>query len=445
MIRMRMSRSQWVGSAMTLAWLALPGGSAQALEPTQVFEKVSPSVWVVRTFDAEDRPVGQGSAVVIGPGRLVTNCHVLAKSKMVMVRRTNVMYEAKLEHADAPRDLCLLTVANFTAPAVAVRSVKELKVGERAYAIGNPQGFEVTLSEGLISGLRGELPGLPVDQGGSEVIQTTAPISPGSSGGGLFDAEGRLVGITSLIRRDAQNINIALPADWLAEVPDRARTALARHASGAADTEAASAAPPGYPAAGTTWVYEYIERFFSRQKVNLTVHVVRVHDAIVEETVTTSAGGGAAARRLVNARDAQFLEHALGSSGALVEFAPYLLAGSKGQAPTDVPSAAGYPLGGGGLPGWVVSTQVHDWEQVRVPAGTFRALRIEAVGRRSANFSARSTVTGRFRMSVWYAPEVKRFVRLEHRVWSADAFTPTQIGEEVIELLSYQPSSPGSQ
>src|SRR3990170_3695126 len=122
----------------------LVSSPSHALEPTQVFEKASPSVWVVRTYDAAERPVGQGSAVVIGPGRLVTNCHVLVKSKVVYVRRENVMYQATLEHADAPRDLCQLQVAKFDAPAVERVKVGDLKVGQRVYAIGNPQGMEVT-------------------------------------------------------------------------------------------------------------------------------------------------------------------------------------------------------------------------------------------------------------------------------------------------------------
>jgi S1-C subfamily serine protease len=74
-------------------WPQLPGaiaiatlcGSALALDPTQVFDKVSGSVWVVRALDASERPFAQGSAVVIAPGKLVTNCHVLAKAVTVQV------------------------------------------------------------------------------------------------------------------------------------------------------------------------------------------------------------------------------------------------------------------------------------------------------------------------------------------------------------------------
>ncbi|MGH9440374.1 MAG: trypsin-like peptidase domain-containing protein, partial [Terriglobia bacterium] len=81
-----------------------------------------------------------------------------------------------------------------------------LAVGEKVYAIGAPEGLELTISEGLISGLR--------DFDKERVIQTSAAISPGSSGGGLFDAEGRLVGITTFYLKGGQSLNFALPAEW---------------------------------------------------------------------------------------------------------------------------------------------------------------------------------------------------------------------------------------
>ena len=191
--------------------LASATPAALALDASQVFEKVAPSVWMVRTFDASSRPLGLGSAVVVGTGRLVTNCHVLAKASSVVVRRKNVTYDAKLEHADPARDLCLLSVDEFPAPAVSVAPRESIKVGQRVFAIGNPRGLDMTLSEGLVSGLRGEW------ADGSHVLQTTAPISPGSSGGGLFDDNGRLVGITTFTHADSQNLNFALPAEWIAD------------------------------------------------------------------------------------------------------------------------------------------------------------------------------------------------------------------------------------
>jgi hypothetical protein len=105
--------------------------------------------------------------------------------------------------------------------------VGSLQIGEPVYAIGAPRGLELTLSNGIVSSLR------PND--GSHLIQTTAAISPGSSGGGLFDARGNLVGITTLYLTDSQSLNFAVPADWIWELPNRSRLAAEEAATHAAN------------------------------------------------------------------------------------------------------------------------------------------------------------------------------------------------------------------
>ncbi|MGA8005583.1 MAG: serine protease, partial [Burkholderiales bacterium] len=398
---------------------------------------VSPSVWILRTYDAAGRAVAQGSAVVVARDRLVTNCNVLANARYARVRRKNVEFDATLEYADVRRDLCLLHVDNFGAPAAVIRLKNDLKVGERVFAIGNPVGFEVTLSDGLISGIR-TMRGRLAAQGVDELIQTTAPISAGSAGGGLFDAEGRLVGITTLgsVFR-LQNINFALPADWIADIPARARAALAERAT----KSRVSVGAPGLPAAGTSWKYSVLERIYSSAPLEVTVRVLRVDGATVEERLTSSAGGRDA-ERAVDARASRFFEFRLDSDNDLVELSPYLLAVSGARAPADSPEPVGYPLGGGSLPGWAITLSDRGWEQVTVPAGTYRALRFDLAGHRTGRAGTRGGGTeGRFEMSVWYAPEVKRFVKLVRKVWSADAFSPSQTGEYVVELLAYRPPS----
>jgi S1-C subfamily serine protease len=206
--------------------VSLGAAPAAALTPEEVFTRVSPSVWFVYGADDTDRRLTQGSGVVVAPQRVITNCHVLENASTVFVRKENVIYIAKVEFRDARRDLCQLQVPNFTAPAVALGSSRELRVGQKVYALGNPKGLEVTLRDGLVSALRGP-------DGVEPIVQTTAPISPGSSGGGLFDDRGRLVVVTTLQRRDGQNLNFALPAEWVAELPQRVKlaaeeTALAR-------------------------------------------------------------------------------------------------------------------------------------------------------------------------------------------------------------------------
>ena len=84
-----------------------------------------------------------------------------------------------------------------------IRNFTDLEIGERVYSISTAQGFEKTIAEGIISGLLSE----------PRIIQTTAPISPGSSGGGLFDNSGNLIGITFITRKESQNINFAIAAD----------------------------------------------------------------------------------------------------------------------------------------------------------------------------------------------------------------------------------------
>ena len=235
----------WKNAAPWLcaAGALLAAGPAAALEPDALFAKLTGSVWAVRTFDAQERPLRAGSAVVIAPGRLVTNCHVLAKASNFVVKRDNVTYGATLEYPDPGRDLCQIKVANFTAPPVAMAPAGTARVGQRVYAIGNPRGLENTLSEGLLSGLRG-------GDGEARLLQTTAAIAPGSSGGGLFDSDGRLLGITTFSARDGGNLNFAMPAEFLAELPARAQAQLAaraREPAGAAARRVADAGGAGIP------------------------------------------------------------------------------------------------------------------------------------------------------------------------------------------------------
>jgi tetratricopeptide (TPR) repeat protein len=97
---------------------------------------------------------------------------------------------------------------------VALGTMKALAVGQPVYAISAPHGLGLTFTAGMISALR------PYQ--GSYYIQTDAAISPGSSGGGLFDREGRLIGMPSFQLREGQNLNFALPVDWVVEIAQQA-------------------------------------------------------------------------------------------------------------------------------------------------------------------------------------------------------------------------------
>ncbi|HSD38103.1 MAG TPA: serine protease [Rhodocyclaceae bacterium] len=209
-------------SFLSLALLCC--GEAKALEPDQVFKLISPSVWLVRTFDADGLPLSSGSAVVIHPYKLITNCHVLGRARSFSLVKDRVSYKGALEEVDIERDFCLISVADerFDAPAVKLADSDHLSVGQRVVTLGNPRALEMTLSDGLISRLQKN------DEEQLEAIQTSAPFSPGSSGGGLFDMEGRLIGITQRINVSAgsQNLNFALPINWLRDLPARSKAQL---------------------------------------------------------------------------------------------------------------------------------------------------------------------------------------------------------------------------
>jgi S1-C subfamily serine protease len=176
---------------------------------------------LVESLDSEGKVVGVGSGVVISPRHVITrsggfevispsyvitNRHVIEGGLSFKVEHGTGNWSAELVRLDPDHDLAELSVDGLNAPSVRVRESSTLAVGERVYAIGAPEGLDLTISEGLISGLRGFAK--------ARLIQTSAPISPGSSGGGLFDAEGRLVGITTFYLKEGQSLNFALPAEW---------------------------------------------------------------------------------------------------------------------------------------------------------------------------------------------------------------------------------------
>jgi cytochrome c-type biogenesis protein CcmH/NrfG len=186
---------------------------AHAGTAIEVFELASKSTVVVIAYNSNGEVDAFGSGVVLPDNSVATNCHVIENSAKIAVLYQQKEYQAKKRYTDPDRDTCTLTTTGLKAPSVEMGSTKGLKVGARVYAIGAPKGLELSLSEGIVSSLR------PVE--GGQYIQTTAPISPGSSGCGLFDENGRLLGLVSFYLAEGQNLNFALPVEWIVELPER--------------------------------------------------------------------------------------------------------------------------------------------------------------------------------------------------------------------------------
>lgn len=179
-----------------------------ALDPRALFKKLSASVFKLEGTRGEG--TAQGSAVAVSTTELVTNCHVVQGALKLLLKQEKKEWPARLVRADPATDRCVITADGLMLqPVAGVRSYDSLEVGEAVYTLGSPVGLELTLSNGLISGRR--------DVEDRHYVQTTAPISPGSSGGGLFDARGNLVGVTTLVlvgRHNLnQSLNFAIPAE----------------------------------------------------------------------------------------------------------------------------------------------------------------------------------------------------------------------------------------
>lgn len=208
-----MNLSQPIRLALLLAALPL---AAHALTPSQVFEQVKDSVVIIKTLDAKGEETAFGSGVLLPSGKIATNCHVIKDGIRFEAGRGKNFVPATLYAGDEDKDLCLLQADKLGGTPAQIGKAATLKVGEAVYAVGAPQGLELSLSDGIVSQLRGGPP---------PFIQTTAAISPGSSGGGLFDSAGRLVGLTTLYLKDGQSLNFAMPVEWLADLKPGKKTA----------------------------------------------------------------------------------------------------------------------------------------------------------------------------------------------------------------------------
>lgn len=182
----------------------------EVLEGRELFKRLKPSIFVVlatrSVADAKSRDYSQGSAVAISDHLLLTNCHVVKDRPVIKILQDGNATDAKLVAGKMSLDRCVLEAKDITLhPVAGVRPFSELEEGERVFAIGNPIGRERTLSEGLVSQLQ--------HTALANFVQTSAAVSPGSSGGGLFDERGNLIGITTLGSFGrAQNINFAIAA-----------------------------------------------------------------------------------------------------------------------------------------------------------------------------------------------------------------------------------------
>jgi hypothetical protein len=404
-----------------------------ALEPREVFRAVEPTIVVVRA--ALKDTGSQGSGVLVAPLDVVTSCHVVGDSTRISVSQGSFQRSARVRFRDRARDLCMLRLEDGIPDARTAHVLPPgtpLEVGQRVFAIGAPRGLERSLSVGIISALRGD-----TERGGAPLIQTDAAVSPGSSGGGLFDEEGRLVGLVTLQFRDSQNLNFAIPAAWIADLPARNRDLLAdtpTAASPGASVEARPSAPSKGPIRQGDW-WTYAIKLGGRTVGKVTVSVASITGEKVTESFAVDTTRSFTAQRAVDAVfSANRFQPLVQLPGGyqFAELSAYFLPDSgikRGQTWTEVPGEfVIFPIG----KKWLnLEVNVADIEKIRVPAGEFSAWRVDAL-------SAAERYNGnqiRIKCTYWYSPEVGKAVKFSVATLSEYVVVT---GAETYELVAFQ-------
>jgi S1-C subfamily serine protease len=184
------------------------------------FERVGPAVVHVIAFGADGKPKGQGSGVIFTPdGYVLTNAHVVAGAARLRASFTDGQaLDATLVGSDVDTDTAVLRLSGSGLPHAELGQSATLRVGQLVVAIGNPLGFQCTVTAGIVSAL-GRTLRTPSVRMIESVIQTDAPLNPGNSGGPLVSGAGRVVGINTATIAPAQGICFAIGIDtavWVA-------------------------------------------------------------------------------------------------------------------------------------------------------------------------------------------------------------------------------------
>lgn len=193
--------------ALLLCFGAIP---AYAQTAQEIARKAFSSTVLLVMEDANGQPLFLGSGFFVSDGEVASNLHVVegaARGYAKIVGQESKYEIEGITAVDPERDLVVLKVSRARAGALALGNSESVQVGETVYAVGNPQGLEGTFSQGIVSSIR--------EVGTDKILQITAPISPGSSGGPVLNGKGEVIGVSVATFRSGQNLNFAIPSNYL--------------------------------------------------------------------------------------------------------------------------------------------------------------------------------------------------------------------------------------
>ena len=193
------------------------GNNPQAgkLSPEEIYKKVNGSVLFCTSYDKDGYIVSWGSAVVINPEGIVYTCfHLFNDAEKIVLEKDGMKFaDVKIIGTEPEKDVLILKIKAGDYTELNFGNSDSLKIGEEVYAFGNPECYKNTFSEGIISAIRTNDSDMEIKK-----IQFTASISPGSSGGALFNSKAELIGISYQSDSRGQNINFAIPIDYFKNV-----------------------------------------------------------------------------------------------------------------------------------------------------------------------------------------------------------------------------------
>lgn len=204
-----------------LALLLFGHSSASAQDARLVAKHIFPSIVMLEMRDDKNHPISLGSGFFVRPDIVVTNYHVIEGASdgfAKIVGKTSIYRIEAVVGIDEAKDLVLLKLTGANGKPLVLADVSKIEVGQEVFALGNPKGLEGTISPGIISGstLR--------QVSNEDLIQITAPISPGSSGGPVVNRRGEVLGVAVLSIKGGQNLNFAIPSSYLAILLAKSRT-----------------------------------------------------------------------------------------------------------------------------------------------------------------------------------------------------------------------------
>jgi S1-C subfamily serine protease len=188
----------------------MPAQSAPTRKGIPEIAKGAKPAIVTIVMANNDKPIARGTGFLVRPdGVIVTNYHVIETGNVAMVKFADgaILPVDGILAADKVRDLAIIKIHGNTFQTLTLGNSDQIQVGEEVVAIGNPLGLELTVSNGILSGVRTD------EKAGGKFLQVTAPISHGSSGGPLFKMTGEVIGITSMSFEGGENLNFAIPVN----------------------------------------------------------------------------------------------------------------------------------------------------------------------------------------------------------------------------------------